>query len=141
MKGFRSGETTRLGFVELWLLAREGVLLASPLLLAWSAAVLVSRLRGPRPRRRRLWCQPGFLACLAVLLVHGLRLLGFGAVVIAELVAAGKQSGPVDAAALATDLLLLLSHNVLVKADAGGAVPGVARRRCGRPMAPRADLG
>src|SRR3954451_13925265 len=56
--GFRPGETTRLGFVELWLLAREGVRLASPLLLAWSAAVLVSRLRGPRPRRRRLWCQP-----------------------------------------------------------------------------------
>ena len=55
-------------------------------------------------------------------LVHGLRLLGFGAGVIAALVAAGKQSGPVDAAALATDLLLLLSHHVLVKADAGGAV-------------------
>src|SRR3954454_16947147 len=69
--GFRTGRTTRLGFVDLWLLAREGIRLASPLLLAWSAAVLVSRLRGPRPRRRRLWCQPGFLACLAVLLVHG----------------------------------------------------------------------
>src|SRR5690348_10699033 len=40
-------------------------LLAFPLLSS-TLAVLVLRLWPIRPRRRRLWCQPGFLACVAV---------------------------------------------------------------------------
>jgi hypothetical protein len=39
--------------------------LATPALLSGSAAVVLCRLRAPRPRRVRLWRQPGFLACLA----------------------------------------------------------------------------
>jgi hypothetical protein len=46
------------------------VALASPVLAAWSVAMLVLRLRQPRPRLSRLVKQPGAIACgLATLLV------------------------------------------------------------------------
>jgi hypothetical protein len=35
--------------------------------MAWTGAFLVTRLRGPRPRRRRLLAQPGLIAAVAVL--------------------------------------------------------------------------
>jgi hypothetical protein len=38
------------------------------LLFSLSSACLLIRLRPPRPARRRLWCQPGFAACAAVVL-------------------------------------------------------------------------
>lgn len=38
-----------------------------PCLAAWSGAFLVVRLRGPRPRRRRLVAQPGLVAAVASL--------------------------------------------------------------------------
>src|SRR5438552_2342500 len=38
-----------------------------PCLVAWTGAFLVTRLRGPRPRRRRLLAQPGLIAAVAVL--------------------------------------------------------------------------
>jgi hypothetical protein len=41
--------------------------IAAPLLLVWSAAMIVLRLRKPRPNRRRLWSQPGLLACVAAI--------------------------------------------------------------------------
>lgn len=37
----------------------------SIMLFSWTAAILWLRLRVVRPRRRHLWCQPGFLACVA----------------------------------------------------------------------------
>ncbi len=40
-----------------------------PCLPAWTAAYLVTRLRGPRPRRRRLVLQPGLVAAVAALSV------------------------------------------------------------------------
>src|SRR5262245_56573955 len=40
----------------------------SLLLFFLSTACLLIRLRPPRPARRRLWCQPGFAACAAVVL-------------------------------------------------------------------------
>ncbi len=52
-------------FSPLLFLARQLPLLATPPLLGWSVALLLLRLRNPRPFRRRLWSQPGFLACLA----------------------------------------------------------------------------
>ncbi len=50
-----------------------------PCLAAWSGAFLVTRLRGPRPRRRRLRTQPGFVAAVAalsVLLIESILLFG-----------------------------------------------------------------
>jgi hypothetical protein len=38
-----------------------------PCLAAWTGAFLVTRLRGPRPRRRRLLRQPGLVAAVAAL--------------------------------------------------------------------------
>jgi hypothetical protein len=40
-----------------------------PCLAAWTGAFLVTRLRGPRPRWRRLVLQPGFVGAVAVLAV------------------------------------------------------------------------
>ena len=39
----------------------------SCLVVPWMAALIVIRLRRPRPGRLRLACQPGFVACVAVL--------------------------------------------------------------------------
>jgi hypothetical protein len=41
------------------------LLLGLPLLLMWTFALVVVRLRHPRPRFRRLASQPGFVACVA----------------------------------------------------------------------------
>jgi hypothetical protein len=40
---------------------------ASCVVVPWMAAMIVIRLRAPRPNRFRLACQPGFIACLAVM--------------------------------------------------------------------------
>src|SRR3954452_21110363 len=119
---FRSPDAANLSLAELWVVAREVARSASPLLLAWSASVLVSRLRGPRPRRRRLWCQPGFLACVAAMLAYGWRLLGFGLFVGPELAAALRRSVTPDVAGLAAELAVLANYGVVGVADAGGAV-------------------
>jgi hypothetical protein len=51
----------------LWLSALGAIPVASILLLSWTIAVCLLRLREPRPRRRQLWCQPGFLAGVAAI--------------------------------------------------------------------------
>jgi hypothetical protein len=117
-----SGDTSRWNLSYLWLASKEAARLVSPLLLAWSAAIVVSRLRSPRPRRRRLWCQPGFLACLATLFVYGWRSIGFVVFLIPYLVAVAGKPAPVDTGALATELAVLFSYRVSARADAGGAV-------------------
>jgi hypothetical protein len=63
-----------LGGCRLWLLPFEetritleiGTSLCSILLFVWTMALLLLRLGANRPRRRRLWCEPGFLACVTV---------------------------------------------------------------------------
>jgi hypothetical protein len=52
------------------------VALSLPSLAAWTAAVLVLRLRAPRPTLRRLVLQPGAAACLVALLVITLETIG-----------------------------------------------------------------
>jgi hypothetical protein len=54
------------GWDGLWELREYGYRIFRPILLAWTAAIVVLRLRRPRPSRRRLWRQPGFVACFAV---------------------------------------------------------------------------
>jgi hypothetical protein len=51
--------------IGLWMAALGAIPVASIPLFSWTMAVLMLRLRGTRPRRRHLWCQPGFLACVA----------------------------------------------------------------------------
>jgi hypothetical protein len=55
------------GWDGLWELREYGYRIFRPILLAWTAAIVVLRLRGPRPPRRQLWRQPGFVACFAVI--------------------------------------------------------------------------
>lgn len=54
---------------RLWIAAISSLPASSIFLLCWTVAVILLRLRGPRPRRQHLWCQPGFLACVAVAFV------------------------------------------------------------------------
>jgi hypothetical protein len=71
--------------VSLWQAALMAIPIASIMLLSWTMAVLLLRLRGPRPSRRHLWCQPGFLACVAAFFVFAWK--SVGVVLIAATVA------------------------------------------------------
>ncbi len=62
----------------LWIAALGAIPVSSILFLNWTAAVLLLRLRHPRPRRRLLWCQPGFLACIAAIFVVAWKSIGVG---------------------------------------------------------------
>ena len=53
------------------------LVLASPIVMAWTLAILGLRLRTPRPLWRRLLRQPGFVAGLMAAVVLAVRLLGF----------------------------------------------------------------
>lgn len=51
--------------------------LAIPSVLAWTLAVPILRFKGPRPRWRRIWRQPGIVACAWVLVsLLGLAVIG-----------------------------------------------------------------
>jgi hypothetical protein len=45
----------------------------SIMLLSWTMAILLLRLRTARPRRQALFCQPGFLACVAAVFVFACK--------------------------------------------------------------------
>lgn len=51
------------------------LLIGSPCLAAWTPAVLLLRLRHPRPNRRKLLMQPGTMACLTGTCALGLALV------------------------------------------------------------------
>ena len=58
------------------------LVLASPIVMAWTLAILGVRLRRPRPRMRRLLRQPGFVAGLMAAAVLTLRLCGFASMCV-----------------------------------------------------------
>jgi hypothetical protein len=61
-----------------WIKGLWGCLvLAAPLVMAWTLAILVLRFRRPWPRWVRVVRQPGFVACLMSALALAWRLLGF----------------------------------------------------------------
>jgi hypothetical protein len=68
-----------------WIAGSRAIPVLSILLLSWTTAVLLLRLRANRPRRRHLWCQPGFLACVAALLAFAWETIGIGLFLVAEL--------------------------------------------------------
>src|SRR4051812_34624398 len=76
--------------------------------------------RGRHGLARHLWCRPGLLAGVAVAFDVSWRLLGLVVCIALWLSASGwPQSDPWD---VATELAVMASDRVLVKADAGGAV-------------------
>jgi hypothetical protein len=55
------------------ILALALIPIESIMLLSWTMAILLLRLRSAHPRRRVLWCQPGFLACVAAVFVFACK--------------------------------------------------------------------
>jgi hypothetical protein len=116
-----SGGLTRRGLVEGWAaVTLAGGQLASAILLPVTFATLALRLLGPPPKRRHLWSQPGFLTGVAVAFAVGWPLIGFVASIALEL--AGTAGAVADPWTLATELAVLASCHVVVRADAGGTV-------------------
>jgi hypothetical protein len=74
---------------SLWIAALQSLIVLPVLLLCWTSSVLLLRLLTPHPPRRHLWCQPGFLACVAVVFVFAWRVVGFVALFAAEIATAG----------------------------------------------------
>jgi hypothetical protein len=66
------------------------VLLFLPLLTAWSFALLLLRLRRPRPRLNRLALQPGTAACGAAILVIAMTHVGLLARWVVEVIVMGE---------------------------------------------------
>ncbi|WP_165068121.1 hypothetical protein [Paludisphaera rhizosphaerae] len=80
-----------------------------PCLSTWSGAILVIRLIPPRPRRRRLVGQPGFVAAVVVVvvvLVESALLVGS-----AKLDGRFGWSSPSDAARFAANGFVMLAHH------------------------------
>jgi hypothetical protein len=83
-----SGEISLLA--GLWAAALLVLPIASIFLLSWTTAILLLRLRAPRPRRRHLWCQPGFLACVATVFVFAGKAVAVGLLVVAFVLTEGS---------------------------------------------------
>jgi len=111
-------------FRGLWLAALGAIPVSSILLLSWTAAVFLLRLRDPRPRRRLLWCQPGFLACVAAVFLFAWKSLGVGLLAAAEVLAANPAQLPkIQFGDLIRELaLMLLSFHFAPQANVGAAV-------------------
>jgi hypothetical protein len=75
--------------VSLWIATLRSVTVLPVLLLCWTSSVLLLRLLAPHPPRRHLWCQPGFLACVAVVFVFAWKVVAFVALLAVEIATAG----------------------------------------------------
>jgi hypothetical protein len=107
--------------VSLWQATLGAIPIASILLLSWTMAVLLLRLRGARPRQRHLWCQSGFLACVAAFFVFAWK--SVGVVFIAAAVA------------------LSASRAQLSNLDYGDLVSELASRHLVPNFAPQVNVG
>jgi hypothetical protein len=67
---------------EVFGLVVEVTFFGFPLFATWTVALLILRLRAPRPSRRRLACQPGAMALASATLVVALRLLEYALMVL-----------------------------------------------------------
>jgi hypothetical protein len=80
-----------------------------PCLVAWTGAFLVTRLHGPRPRRRRLLAQPGLVAAVAalsVVTIESILLIGS-----AKLDGRFNWSGPSSINLFIVNGVILLAHH------------------------------
>jgi hypothetical protein len=93
-----------------WMLPiAERVVPILPCLAAWTAAFLVTRLRGPRPRRRRLVLQPGLVAAVAALVtlaVESTLLIGS-----AKIDGRFGWSSPARVGEFVANAIVLLAHH------------------------------
>jgi hypothetical protein len=95
--------------VGLWIAAWGAIPASSILLLSWTTAILLLRLRIPRPRQRHLWCQPGFLACVAAVFVFAWKSVVMGLFSIAgSLTVSPVQLSNINFGDLVSELALLL---------------------------------
>ena len=87
----------------------ERLLPLLPCLATWSAAVVVIRLVPPRPRRRRLVCQPGLVAAAVVTVT----LLIESALLMASAKIDGRfgRSSPSDVATFGANGFVMLGHH------------------------------
>lgn len=108
----------------LWIAAFGAIPVSSILMLGWTAAVFSLRLRHPRPRRRLLWCQPGFLACVAAILVFAWKSTGVGFLAAASLLTANPvQLSKTNYGDLVDELALMLLFSFSSpQANVGAAV-------------------
>jgi hypothetical protein len=82
--------TRDLSLVEgLHVAAVSTTLVLSILILSWTVGILVLRLRATHPRRRHLWCQPGFLACVATVFCYAWNSVYVGLLLTVELLRSG----------------------------------------------------
>ncbi len=70
-----------------YVLVQYGLSVVSPTFLAWTLALLLMRLRAPRPRLKRVFSQPGAAACAAATLAMVLQ-----AILHLGLLAVGSQT-------------------------------------------------
>jgi hypothetical protein len=93
-----------------WMLpVAERVAPIIPCLAAWTGAFLATRLHAPRPRRRRLVLQPGFVgavAVLAVLIAESVLLIG-----CAQFDGRFGWSTPTRIAEFAANAVVMLAHH------------------------------
>jgi hypothetical protein len=102
--------------------AQCGYELAFPFLWAWTLAFLILRLRGPRPRLKRLARQPGMAACSAAALALAVPML---AIIISQITSSVqlKSEIPDDPSPL-WFIALDMHRRVLPRAYAAAAVAG-----------------
>jgi hypothetical protein len=105
---------------SLWIWAMWTIPALSLLVFSWTVAILLLRLQEPRPVRRCLWSQPGFLACVAVLFALAWKFLGIGLVITAGLLQSEFPREPylLDSISLREMLYLQLAP----RANVGGAI-------------------
>ncbi len=109
--------------IGLWIAALRAIPFSSILLLSWTVAILVLRLRATRPRRRRSWCQPGFLACVAAVFVFAWSCVKLGLNVAVALMADPTELSKTNLWSLFSELaLMLLSPDFVPQANVGAAV-------------------
>jgi hypothetical protein len=111
---------------RLWVAAFWSIPLASIMLLSWTVAILLLRVVVDRPRRRRLWCQPGFLACFAVFFDFAWKCVGIGSLITTEIVTTGLGSfSRLDSRAVANELTFLLINDRMTPIHQANVGPGV----------------
>jgi hypothetical protein len=109
---------------RLWIAVLGAIPVSSILLLSWSTAILLVRLRSGRPRRRHLWCQPGFLACFAAVFAYAWKSVGLALLLGVEFLSATPaQLSTVDYGQVASQfILMLLGSPFGPQANVGGVI-------------------
>ena len=123
LESFRPGENEPL-LEAIWSIALGLVPIESIMLLCWTMAILLLRLRPARPRRRHLWCQPGFLACVAAIFVFAWKGAGASLYIAGQVLTANPAKlSRITFGQIVHDLaFMLISFPLDTQADVGAAI-------------------